>query len=250
MAVQKKRSKNLYWQIALGVVLILVLLSLVVPQVRASLSAWLGLSVAPSNEVTPVPATLVAVASSASEIDSAPTPAGTQFFLPAVSAGDQPDLSQVASQVGWDILTPSSLPEGYKFQSAYFDPNQKLLTLTYLANRLLSGSTDPTLTSSKTITLLESLKNDFAPMQVAPATNVEDILVNGLPAAFAKGAWDTQFVQDANAAGGGKMISKWRNDLAVKNVYWQDGNIYLVLVTDDDAVSQQDLIDMASSTNR
>ncbi len=84
-------------------------------------------------------------------------------------------------------------------------------------------------------------------MQIAPNTNVTDIQVNGQPAAFTLGGWDTEFVKDSTAPNGGKMVSSWRNDLPVKNLYWQVGKIYLALITTDESVSQQELIDMASS---
>jgi hypothetical protein len=160
------------------------------------------------------------------------------------------DPDQLSNQIGWDILTPSYLPDGYHYQSAYYDPNQKLVVLTYLVTRPLPGATDPSLTSSETVTLLQSQRNDFVPMQVAPNTNITDTLVNGAPAAFTIGGWDTEFVKDNTAPGGGKMVSSWRNDLPVKNLYWQVGKLYLVLITGDGVVSQQDLIDMASSTGK
>ncbi len=43
------------------------------------------------------------------------------------------------------------------------------------------------------------------------------------------------------------MISTWQNELQVKNLYWQIGKIYIGIVTDDEAVRQQQLIDMADS---
>jgi len=46
------------------------------------------------------------------------------------------------------------------------------------------------------------------------------------------------------------MVSSWRNDLPVKNLYWQVGKIFLALITTDDSVSQQELIDMASSIGK
>jgi hypothetical protein len=147
-------------------------------------------------------------------------------------------------------LTPLHLPEGYQFQSAFFDTNNKMLMLTYLVTRTLPGASDPSLTSSQTITLLQSQKNDFVPMQIAPNTNVTDIQINGVPAAYTVGGWDTEFVKDSTEPNGGKMVSSWQNDLPVKNLYWQIGKIYLALVTADEAVSQQDLIDMASSIGR
>lgn len=248
--------KRPIWQIAVVVILALFAISLLVPGVRASLSAWLGLSVADSDQVPASPVTLVAVTSTppASQTGGATgAPSSTQAGSksePTASLIDISDLNQLASQAGWEILTPGWLPDGYKFQSAYFDPNQKMVFLTYLVTRALPGSNDPSLTTSKTITLLQALKNDFVPMQVAPKTNVEDAEVNGIPAAYAMGAWDTEFVQDETDPSGGKLISTWRNDLQVQNIFWQDGKVYLVLLTDDEALSRRDLLEMASSINR
>jgi hypothetical protein len=220
--------------------------------------------VAPSSQVPATPVTLEAVIPATSVV----TPLAT--VLPAMQPSEAAaansstttpvqtgvisntpaDLGQLSSQIGWDVLTPSYLPDGYHYQSAYYDPNQKLVVLTYLVTRPLPGATDPSLTSSETVTLLQSQRNDFVPMQVAPNTNITDTLVNGAPAAFTIGGWDTEFVKDNTAPGGGKMVSSWRNDLPVKNLYWQVGKLYLVLITGDGVVSQQDLIDMASSTGK
>ena len=49
------------WQIGIVIILVLVLLSFSIPQVRATLSTWLGLSVAPSNQMPATAVTLVAV---------------------------------------------------------------------------------------------------------------------------------------------------------------------------------------------
>jgi hypothetical protein len=46
------------------------------------------------------------------------------------------------------------------------------------------------------------------------------------------------------------MVPGWRNDLPVKNQYWQAGKIYLALVTADGGVSQQDFNDMAASNGK
>ena len=70
------------------------------------------------------------------------------------------------------------------------------------------------------------------------------------PAAFTIGGWDTEFVKDNQAPGGGKMVSSWRNDLPVKNLYWQVGKLYLTLITADGDVSQQELMDMAASIGK
>jgi hypothetical protein len=235
------------WQIAVVVILVLAALILIIPGVRASVSSWLGLSVAPSDQMPASTANLVAITPqpSVNPTEIAPsTPISvTSTLLPT-------EVSQLAEQPEWETLTPSTLPEGYHFQSAFYDTNLKLLILTYLVTRPLPGATDPSLTSSETISLLQSLKNDFVPMQIAPNTNVTDIQVNGQPAAFTVGGWDTEFVKDSTAPNGGKMVSSWRNDLPVKNLYWQVGKIYLALITADEAVNQQELIDMANSIGK
>jgi hypothetical protein len=168
--------------------------------------------------------------------------------IPEATAAEKPaEINQMSIQAGWDIPLPARLPEGYHYESAYLDASHQMVILTYLVTRPLPGATDPTLTASKNITLLQAQKNDFIPMQIAPASNVQDIQVNGRAAVYVVGAWDAQFVKDDTDPNGGKMVSTWRNDLNVKNIYWQIGNVYLLLVTDDDAVSKQDLIDMAAS---
>ena len=259
---QASRPTRRWWQIVVAIILLLILLAVIIPGVRASVSNWLGLSVAPSTQMDVTPAALVS--------DTSPTAVESTAKLGLLTATQKTDISQInntiqaptqlfgtpgitkeinqlATQAGWEVLIPSQLPEGYQFQSAFYDTNNKMLILTYLVSRSLQGSTDPSLTSTESITLLQAQSNDFVPMQIAPNTNVIDVQVNDLPAAFTNGGWDTEFVKDSNSPNGGKMVSSWRNDLPVKNLYWQIGEIYLALVTADEAVSQQDLIDMASS---
>lgn len=265
MTDQPKNSRIKAWQIIVGGIIVIILASMAIPSVRASISSFLGLSVSPKAEVTTVSVTLEPVftstpdqAASATETTSAAvanstsTPASN--ILPLVqsggSAGGSLDFSRLSSQLGWNALTPTFLPEGYQYQSAYLDTNNNMLVLTYLVTRPLPGATDPTLTSSETITLLEAQKNDFVPMQIAPNTSVQDVQVNGAPAAFTTGGWDTQFVKDNNEPGGGKMVSSWRNDLPVKNLYWQVGKVYLALVTADELMTQQDLVNIASSIGK
>ena len=265
MSDQTSRPPRSWWKIAIAILLVLIILAFIIPGTRASISSWLGLSVASSTQVPITPAAL--------EQATSPTPVGslaktavltalprtdtgqTESAYPAPSQpegtlGLAAEIRQLAVQAGWDIPVPSHLPEGYHFQSAFFDTNNKMLILTYLVTRPLPGSSDPSLTSTESISLLQAQKNDFVPMQIAPNTNVTDIEVNGLPAAFTVGGWDTEFVKDNTSPNGGKMVSSWRNDLPVKNLYWQIGKIYLALVTTDAAVSQQDLVDMASSIGK
>jgi hypothetical protein len=247
MSVQSTPPSRRGWQIAVAVILVLVALIFIIPGVRASLSSWLGLSVAPSNQVPASTANLVSITPEANVNSTEIAPSAP---IPVASVEIPTEVSQLAEQPEWEIPTPSTLPEGYHFQSAFYDTNLKLLILTYLVTRPLPGATDPALTSSETISLLQSLKNDFVPMQIAPSTNVTDIQVNGQPAAFTLGGWDTEFVKDSTAPNGGKMVSSWRNDLPVKNLYWQIGKLYLALITTDEAVNQQELVDMANSIGK
>jgi hypothetical protein len=252
------------WQLVLVTMIVLALLSFSIPAVRAALSAWLGLSVAPSNQMPASAVTLVAPPSPSpaptltapATITPAPTQAGptptSALTQPAPAAAEpvaKPEpVSALAPQAGWEILYPARLPEGYQYQSAYFDANHKMVILTFLVTRPLPG--DASLTASRTITLLQALKNDFVPMQVAPGTSIEDIQVNGQPAAYSIGAWDSEFVKDDKDPNGGKMVSTWRSDLAIQNIYWQVGPVYLALFSDDDSLSKQDLIDMAGSISK
>jgi hypothetical protein len=256
MTNQTTPRKRPVWQLVLAVIIAMIAISLFVPQVRASLSTWLGLSVAPSDRVPAPPVTLIPITATPpvnptlESVGKSASPQAQSVTGQGTTLSGIPDLKQLANQAGWDIFTPGWLPEGYKFQSAHYDPNQKVVFLTYLVSRALPDSSGSSLTATKTISFLQALKDDFIPMQVAPATNVEDIEFNDMPAAYAVGAWDTQFVPDDQEPSGGKFISAWRNDLQVQNVYWQDGDVYLVLVTDDETLTKQNLLDMASSISR
>lgn len=251
------------WQFAAVLLVLVVLLTFSIPSVRAALSAWLGLSVAPSNQMPAPAVTLVAVTPAAPTMTaqaSTLTPAGAQATEtppPAQTAEseDQPseqpaEIQQLSAQAGWNILTPTYLPEGYQFHSAYFDANNQMAILTYNATRTLPGSDDPSLTTTKSITLLQALKNDFVPMQIAPDTPLEDLQINGLPAIFVRGAWDTEFVKGDNDPNGGKMVSTWRNDLPILNIYGQNDKVFFVLLTDDEAVNKQELVATASSLRK
>ena len=254
-----KSSSRLVRPIAAALILVFLLTGLSSSQVRASISAWLGLSVAPSNHMPASAVTLIAVTPATPTQTTHPTQtqpvaeteaaAGPTPLSPA--ATDQPpEIAQLSTQAGWTILTPGHLPEGYNFQSAYFDANQHMVIITYIAARPLPGASDASQTSTQSITFLQALKNDFIPMQVAPETEVKDIQINGQAAAYAAGAWDAEFVKDEKDPGGGNMVYTWRGDLAVHNLYWQLGEVYLCLVTPDSAITQQELIEMAASVSQ
>lgn len=234
------------WQFAAALLLAGLVLSLSIPSVRASLSAWLGLSLAPSDSMPASAVTLAAPLPTSTWANTASPVVATQ--VPAAPAVNKPaQIVQLSSQAGWNILVPGYLPAGYQYQSSYLDTNHQMIMVTYKVTRPLPGSKDPALTTTKTITLLQALKNDFVPMQLAPGAQWVDIQVNGHPGVFVTGAWDTQFVKDEKDPQGGKMVSTWRSDLPVHNLYTQLGKIYVVLLTEDAAVDQAELVKVAAS---
>ena len=204
-----------------AIIIVALAIALATPAVRASLSSWLGLGISPSDIVTPPGA-------KPSELVSSTT------------------LDTISKQAGWTIVAPAWLPEGYRFGQANYDTRNSLVYLSFLATRQLPGG-DPSLTQTKSLSLVQARQNNVIPLQVAPTTSVQDVTVNGQPGAYAVGAWKSEFVPKAGEANGGHFESQWRNDLQVQNVFWQVGTVYLVLVSDDPAVSRQDLLKTADS---
>ena len=250
LSMKEKTNFHNGWKYAIAVLMTIVVLSLGIPSVRASLSAWLGLSVAPSNEMPAQSVDLIEVtpsvdATSVGEgVHSSITPNESLLNLSPEIASQ---IKQISSMTGWEILIPNTLPENYTVESVYFDQNNQMAVLTLTSTRTLEDATQPGLTSTSTITLLEAQKNDFVPMQVSPDASISDVQVNGQPAVFVLGAWDTQFVPDEKDPAGGQMVSTWSNDLPVKNLYWQVGNTFLLLVTQDTQIDQQALITIAEN---
>jgi hypothetical protein len=229
---------------------LLVTLALAVPSVGASIRVFLGLGVSPSDSIiqptvpvglsTPIPPTTTMTVTQPAVTSETPTvqPTGN------VDLSTNPDIQQVTGMAGWTVLTPTFLPEGYHFDSAYYDSANQLIYLTFLATRQLPGSD---LTETKTITLTEAKRNDIVPLMLSPNSTAKEVLVAGKPAAYVIGAWDATFVQNANETNGGHMEWSWRNDLQIRNIFWQSSDIYLVLITDDAQVSKDDLLIMANS---
>lgn len=249
---EQRMSFTLVRRLAFVVIFLLVFVVaaiLAVPSVRASISSFLGLGISPSDMIvqptgtvdlsTPVPPT---------QISETPTiqPAEATAPASAVPAGNvdlstNSNIQQVNGLAGWNIMTPTYLPEGFAFKSAYYDSTNQIAFLSFLATRSLPGSD---LTETKTITLVEAKRNDIVPLMVAPSTSVKDVTVLGAPAAYAIGAWDSNFVQNANEPNGGHMEWNWRNDLPIQNLYWQRGDVYLVLITDDAQITPEVLLQM------
>lgn len=199
--------------------LILGAMALATPEVRASLSAWLGLGVSPTDVVTP--------------------PAVQPSQLVSGST-----LENLSKQAGWTIIAPTWLPEGYRFGQSNYDTRNGLVYMSFLATRQLPGAS-PALTQTKALSLVQARQNTLIPLQVAPTTSVQDVTVNGQPGAYAVGAWKSEFVPKAGETGGGHFEARWRNDLQVQNVFWQVGTVYVVLISDDSLLTRADLLKTA-----
>jgi hypothetical protein len=228
MTNQTTPRKRPVWQLVLAVIIAMIAISLFVPQVRASLSTWLGLSVAPSDQVPAPPVTLIPITATPpvnptlESVGKSASPQAQSVTGQGTTLSGIPDLKQLANQVGWDIFTPGWLPEGYKFQSAHYDPNQKVVFLTYLVSRALPDSSGSSLTATKTISFYKRYQMILYPCRLRRRTNVEDInsTVCLLPTPWEHGTPIRPGYQEPS---GSKLISSWRNDLQVQNVYWQDG---------------------------
>jgi len=224
--------------------------ALTVPSVRASISAFLGLGKSSSDIIiqptgtvdisTPVPTAIATQPNATVEV-------ATAQLVGNVVLTAHPNIQQVTGLAGWSVLTPRYLPEGYHFDSAYYDATNQLIYLSFFATRPLAGSD---LTETKSLTLVEAKRNDIVPLMVAPSATIEDVIVAGTPAAFVIGAWDSTFVSNASEPNGGHMEWNWRNDLQVQNLFWQNGDVYLVLITDDVHVSKYELLKLADSIGR
>lgn len=212
---ERARATTAFRRAALSAAVLLALLVafvFAIPPVRAAFINFLGLHFSPSNTV--------------------PNPG-----IPAESLIDRQKAADLSAKAGWTIKEPTWLPEGYHFSSAFYDSTNKMVLLTFMAKRQLPGN-DPNMTETKAITLIQALHNDILPLTVAPSADVQNIVINGQPAAYAIGAWE-------NDAATGQAT--WSNTYPLQNMYWQVGSVYLNLNTNDAQVSQADLIKMAGS---
>ena len=176
----------------------------------------------------------------------ASTPANPDLqVIPSVTAA-LPPAGQSASETPGGVLMPAEIPSGYALQSTTTIQESQQTILSFYSTRPLEGA-DPTLTATTTITLVQSPRNDRVPLVISPSAHGQDILVNGQPAVYTIGAWDAAYVPDPSQGGTGKFETTWRNDLEVQNLYWQAGKIYLVLITDDKALTREILVRMARS---
>jgi hypothetical protein len=168
----------------------------------------------------------------------------TPIFTGNIDLSADPNIQQLNELTGWIIKTPAFLPEGFHFDSSYYDSTNQMVYLIFLATRQLPGSD---LTETKSLTLVEAKRNDSVPLKVDPSAILESAIIADTPAVYTIGAWDSNFVENDNEPNGGHMEWNWRNDLQVENVFWQEDEVYLVIITDDTQTSKNDLLKMADS---
>jgi len=123
---------------------------------------------------------------------------------------------------------------------ASYEVNNQQVVLTFLVRRLLPDGNG--LTETKSLTLVEGMQSEAAPLKIATQAQAVTIQIGEFPGFYIIGAWDTSYDSQSQS-----MITIWRNDLVIQNIYWQSENIHLVLISDDDQLSQSDLIKIARS---
>jgi hypothetical protein len=214
-AKQPSRAPFPLRRVAVSAVLVLVVflaLGFSIPTVRASFIQFINLRFSPSETVPNPP-------------------------IQVKSLVDSPKIDEISQLADWPVLTPNWLPKGYTFHDAVYDSTHQMVLLTFFATRQLPGG-DPTMTMTETITVVQAKRNDMIPLMVAPSTVVEEITINGAPAAYATGAWESD-----GAAG----TATWTNNYPLKNIYWQVSDVFLNLNTKDNQVSKEDLVKLAES---
>ncbi len=254
-------------RIGLGLALAAVFIAafiLAVPLVRASLSSFFGLGISPSNNLvqptgtidlstpppaqpatdTPQPAPSATSSATQPPAEPSATPGAVESQPGGLNLTANPNIQQVTELSGWQAVTPGYLPEGFHFDSAYYDATNKLIMMSFFATEKLAGSD---LTATLSLTLVQAKHNDVVPLMAAPGSAIQDVKVGEAPAAYVTGAWDSNFVANASETNGGHMEWNWRSDLPIQNVFWQVGDIYLVLITDATSLSQEELLKTAAS---
>lgn len=211
------------------IVLVIGLLLLILPFVL------LGRACTPSKPVVLPPAS-----------QPASTPTSLAHPVIPTFTASLPPAGQTAIEAPGGLLIPVEIPAGYALQSTITIQESQQTILSFYSTRPLEGA-DPALTATTTITLVQSPRNDRVPLVISPSAHVQDILVNGQPAVYTIGAWDAAYMPDPNQGSTGKFETTWRNDLEIQNVYWQEGEIFLVLITGDKALTREILVRMAGS---
>lgn len=219
-------------KLPLTVVVILVLLIVAVWLVRINLPA----APAPTLQPSPTAGTSTPAPQPLPQITPVPLPS----FVPAEL------LQQTSRQAGWSVLTPSWLPEGYGMGEPFYDAQKELLSINFIVPRSLPGA-DPALTEMKTITLVQSSHADVIPLKLSETVQGGELSINGQPARLYSGAWDASYVSNPTDSAGGHFEVTWRGDLDLRNLRWQVGDLYLLLITDDAQVSADDLVRIAEN---
>ena len=242
--MQPPSIRRIIFFIATFTVIVIVLVILI-PSMRTKLVTFLDSQASSIQEAAHTPPDYIQtppVIPTLTQEQSTPTP--TAAYISNIDLSSNSEILQVSGKAGWKVLTPSFLPEGYSFESVYYDQANQLVSLSFMATRKLPGSD---LTETKSVTLDEAQRNDMIPMVISPLSTAMAITVDGTSASYIIGAWETTFVPNPAETNGGHMESQWRNDLLVQNIYWQVRDLYLVLITDDSVVVQGDLVNMADS---
>jgi hypothetical protein len=224
---------------------IVIVMVILIPPARARIVTFLDSQASSIHEAAHTPPasspTPPILPTSTQEV---PTTYPTAAYISNIDLSSNSEILQVSGKARWQILPPSFLPEGYRFESVYYDQDNQLVSLSFMATRKLPGSD---LTETKSVTLTEAKRNDMIPLVISPLSTATAVTVDGTSARYIIGAWETMFVSNPGEANGGHMESHWRNDLPVQNIYWQVRDLYLVLITDDPLVVQGDLVNMADS---
>jgi len=191
------------------------------------------LTAAPILSYTPTSPTL-AIATETPNIPSpTPTPKPENPFFTADV------LTALSAQAGWNVLAPSVIPEGYTPGDVSYLDADKQVVMTFLVTRSLPGGV-PALTETKTLTLVQSTNVEAVVFQLPADAAIKPVTINDQPGGLVHGAWDSQFDQAANS-----FSYTWREDLGVTGIYWQAGDIHLALISNDDALNDEQLVQIA-----
>jgi len=162
----------------------------------------------------------------------------TNPAVPVVDLNISKSINEISNLAGWKVLSPNWLPDGYQFNEALFDSANKMVTLTFIATHPIQGS-NPIITQTNVITLVESLRNDLIPLIVAPDADIGSMIINGQAAAYTIGAW-----KNDKATG----TATWDSTYQLQTINWQIDSTYLSINTNDTLVSKDDLLRVAEST--
>ena len=124
-------------------------------------------------------------------------------------------IAAVSGLAGWPVAVPAELPEGYRFEFDRLRPGQRA-GADHLPGRAPARpdrradrdqSADPGPVAAAGPAALPGR---------AERALVEPVALGDGPAAYALGAWDSEYDPGRDA-----FVARWRADLPVANVFWQ-----------------------------